>query len=138
MQVKTQDKQKHEQCVQVTGAQGLGIRETGSREVPAPPYLNGTMTQIGACSPPPLSNLVCSQLLSKQEGQEELTIPAAENTMVPLKSLPSRLSLVGDRQPFTYFTRKLASVVLGPQTMAQEWESKKTTQTWLYGRATVT
>lgn len=137
MQVKTQDKQKHEQCVQVTGAQGLGIRETGSREVPAPPYLNGTMTQIGACSPP-LSNLVCSQLLSKQEGQEELTIPAAENTMVPLKSLPSRLSLVGDRQPFTYFTRKLASVVLGPQTTAQEWESKKTTQTWLYGRATVT
>lgn len=88
--------------------------------------------------PPPLSNLVCSQLLSKQEGQEELTIPAAENTMVPLQSLPSRLSLVGDRQPFTYFTRKLASVVLGPQTMAQEWESKKTTQTWLYGRATVT
>lgn len=56
MQVKTQDKQKHEQCVQVTGAQGLGIRETGSREVPAPPYLNGTMTQIGACSPPPFQS----------------------------------------------------------------------------------
>lgn len=116
--MKKQGKQKHGQCVQVIGAQGLGIRETGSRKVPAPPYLNRTMTQIGACSP--ASNLVCSQLLSKQEGQEELTIPAAENTMVPLKSLPSRLSLVGDREPFTYFTRMLASVVLGSQTMAQE------------------
>lgn len=117
------------------GHRSLGPENKGDRqqESASPSLFKQDNDADWSLLPPP--NLVCSQLLSKQEGQEELTIPGAENTMVPLQSLPSRLSLVGDREPFTHFTRKLASVVLGPQTVAEEWESKKTKQTWLCGRA---
>lgn len=115
MQVKKEEAQTLCPGHQSLGPENKGDRQQGS----ASPSLFKQDNDADWSLLPP-SNLVCSQLLSKQEGQEELTIPAAENTMVPLKSLPSRLSLVGDREPFTYFTRKLASVVLGPQTMAEE------------------
>lgn len=89
MQVKKQDKQKHEECVQVTGAQGLGIRETGSRKEPAPPYLNRTMTQIGACSHPFQSGVFAT---TEQTGRPRGTDhPSGREYNGPFKepSLPS-------------------------------------------------